>query len=327
MKKKMEAKDTGYNISTKMDILFAEKNSNNNLNQLSDYGRVLSVGDGIARVYGLWDVQAGEMVEFKKSGLVGMGLLGRVVDALGIPIDSSKNIEGELLSRRVEVKAPGIIPRKSVHEPMQTGLKAIDALIPVGRRFFSARPRLTNVTNTYCHVCNKHLSTPKVNACMSRNFLCEEGEKAVVRLNSYNLTQHQINMELREDWRKTVALLLTSGTAVVVATTQYNEQKLKEKANDAEKANKLAVVQNLEYVRMFYQRQCFSLATKPLDINHLLMVLEDERKKSKNINKLKNIIDTISITVLSILIGFSMIFFFSIFFRYIFESKFWENMP
>ena len=64
---------------------------------------------------------------------VGMGLLGRVVDALGIPIDSSKNIEGELISRRVEVKAPGIIPRKSVHEPMQTGLKAIDALIPVGR--------------------------------------------------------------------------------------------------------------------------------------------------------------------------------------------------
>jgi len=172
MKKKMEAKDTGYNISTKMDVLFAEKNSVNSLNLLSDYGRVLSVGDGIARVYGLWDVQAGEMVEFKKSGLVGMalnlekdnvgivifgddrsilegdkvirrksivnisvgmGLLGRVVDALGIPIDSSKNIEGELLSRRVEVKAPGIIPRKSVHEPMQTGLKAIDALIPVGR--------------------------------------------------------------------------------------------------------------------------------------------------------------------------------------------------
>ena len=170
MKKKSESKDT--RICTKMEILFNEKNSSNTLNQLSDYGRVLSVGDGIARVYGLWDVQAGEMIEFQKSALVemalnlekdnvgivifgddrsilegdkvirrksivnisvGMGLLGRVVDALGIPIDSSKNIEGELISRRVEVKAPGIIPRKSVHEPMQTGLKAIDALIPVGR--------------------------------------------------------------------------------------------------------------------------------------------------------------------------------------------------
>ena len=67
MKKKSESKDTVYNICTKMEILFNEKNSSNTLNQLSDYGRVLSVGDGIARVYGLWDVQAGEMVEFKKS--------------------------------------------------------------------------------------------------------------------------------------------------------------------------------------------------------------------------------------------------------------------
>ena len=173
MKKKLETKDTSKNISSRMDSLFNESNGvSKNLNQLSDYGRVLSVGDGIARAYGLWDVQAGEMVEFKKSGLVGMalnlekdnvgivifgddrsilegdkvirrksivnisvgmGLLGRVVDALGIPIDGSKAVEGELISRRVEIKAPGIIPRKSVHEPMQTGLKAIDALIPVGR--------------------------------------------------------------------------------------------------------------------------------------------------------------------------------------------------
>jgi F-type H+/Na+-transporting ATPase subunit alpha len=131
---------------------------------------VLSVGDGIARVYGLDNVQAGEMVEFE-SGVKGMalnlegdnvgivifgtdreikegqtvkrtraivevpvgkGLLGRVVDALGEPIDGKGPIKAEARSR-VDVKAPGIIPRKSVHEPMATGLKAIDALIPIGR--------------------------------------------------------------------------------------------------------------------------------------------------------------------------------------------------
>ena len=138
--------------------------------QVSEIGQVLSVGDGIARVYGLDNVQAGEMVEFpggirgmalnlesdnvgvvifgndrdikegdtvKRTGSivdvpVGKGLLGRVVDPLGNPIDG----KGPIVSderRRVDVKAPGIIPRKSVHEPMQTGLKAIDALIPIGR--------------------------------------------------------------------------------------------------------------------------------------------------------------------------------------------------
>ncbi|MDX2233166.1 MAG: F0F1 ATP synthase subunit alpha [Hyphomonadaceae bacterium] len=138
--------------------------------QVADVGRVLSVGDGIARVYGLDNVQAGEMVEFpggvkgmalnlerdnvgvvifgEDRGLkegdtvkrlgeivdvpVGKGLLGRVVNPLGEPIDG----KGPIVSterRRVDVKAPGIIPRKSVHEPMQTGIKAIDALIPVGR--------------------------------------------------------------------------------------------------------------------------------------------------------------------------------------------------
>ncbi len=138
--------------------------------QVSEIGRVLSVGDGIARVYGLDNVQAGEMVEFpggvvgmalnleadnvgvvlfgddrgikegdtvKRTGdivdvPVGMGLLGRVVDALGEPLDGKGPIEhSERI--RAEVKAPGIIPRKSVHEPMATGLKAIDALIPIGR--------------------------------------------------------------------------------------------------------------------------------------------------------------------------------------------------
>jgi F-type H+-transporting ATPase subunit alpha len=137
--------------------------------EVSEVGQVLSVGDGIARAYGLDNVQAGEMVEFengvrgmalnleidnvgivifgndreikegqtvKRTGAivdvpVGKGLLGRVVDALGNPIDDKGPIPGE--RRRVDVKAPGIIPRKSVHEPMATGLKAIDALIPIGR--------------------------------------------------------------------------------------------------------------------------------------------------------------------------------------------------
>jgi F-type H+-transporting ATPase subunit alpha len=138
--------------------------------QVSEVGQVLSVGDGIARVYGLDNVQAGEMVEFpdgtkgmalnleadnvgvvifgddrairegdtvKRTNSivdvpVGRGLLGRVVDALGNPIDGKGPIEAEE-RRLVEVKAPGIIPRKSVHEPVQTGLKAIDSLIPIGR--------------------------------------------------------------------------------------------------------------------------------------------------------------------------------------------------
>jgi F-type H+-transporting ATPase subunit alpha len=138
--------------------------------QVSEVGSVLSVGDGIARIHGLDNVQAGEMVEFangvpgmalnleadnvgvvifgsdseiregdtvKRTGTivdvpVGKGLLGRVVDALGNPIDGKGPIEGTE-RKRVEVKAPGIIPRKSVHEAVQTGLKAIDALVPIGR--------------------------------------------------------------------------------------------------------------------------------------------------------------------------------------------------
>ena len=138
--------------------------------EVSEIGQVLSVGDGIARVYGLDNVQAGEMVEFadgtrgmalnlevdnvgivifgddrhikegdvvKRTGAivevpVGKGLLGRVVDALGNPIDGKGPIVSHEM-RRVDVKAPGIIPRQSVHEPMQTGLKVIDALIPIGR--------------------------------------------------------------------------------------------------------------------------------------------------------------------------------------------------
>src|SRR3984957_16094488 len=137
---------------------------------VAEVGQVLSVGDGIARAYGLDNVQAGEMVEFpdgtkgmalnletdnvgivifgedrgiKEGDIVkrtkaivevpvGPGLLGRVVDGLGNPIDGKgplTNVE----YKRVEVKAPGIIPRKSVHEPMQTGLKSIDSLVPIGR--------------------------------------------------------------------------------------------------------------------------------------------------------------------------------------------------
>src|SRR5215471_15464991 len=138
--------------------------------EVSEVGQVLSVGDGIARVYGLDHVQAGELVEFengvrgmalnleidnvgivifgndreikegqtvKRTGSIvdvpiGKGLLGRVVDALGNPIDGKGPIKFEKRAR-VDVKAPGIIPRKSVHEPMATGLKAIDSLIPIGR--------------------------------------------------------------------------------------------------------------------------------------------------------------------------------------------------
>lgn len=138
---------------------------------VAEVGTVLTVGDGIARVYGLQNVMAGELVEFPSAGLKGMalnletdnvgivifgddksvregdtvsrtgaivdvpvgkGLLGRVVDGLGNPIDGKGPIQATE-RRRVELKAPGIIPRKSVHEPMQTGIKAIDALIPIGR--------------------------------------------------------------------------------------------------------------------------------------------------------------------------------------------------
>jgi F-type H+/Na+-transporting ATPase subunit alpha len=137
---------------------------------VAEVGQVLSIGDGIAHVYGLDKVEAGEMVEFptgikgmalnlaednvgvvvfgedsdiregdlvKRTGAivdvpVGRGLLGRVVDALGEPIDGKGPLT-DVQRTRVEVKAPGIVPRKSVHEPVQTGLKAIDALVPIGR--------------------------------------------------------------------------------------------------------------------------------------------------------------------------------------------------
>jgi F-type H+/Na+-transporting ATPase subunit alpha len=137
---------------------------------VAEVGQVLSIGDGIARVYGLDTVQAGEMVAFpngmrgmalnlesdnvgvvvfgedsgihegdivKRTGAivdvpVGRGLLGRVVDALGEPIDGKGPLT-DVARTRVEVKAPGIVPRRSVHEPVQTGLKAIDSLVPIGR--------------------------------------------------------------------------------------------------------------------------------------------------------------------------------------------------
>ncbi|HEY5070855.1 MAG TPA: F0F1 ATP synthase subunit alpha [Caulobacteraceae bacterium] len=140
--------------------------------EVSDIGQVLSVGDGIARVFGLDQVEAGEMVEFPSAGVKGMALnlerdnvgivifgsdaqiaegdevrrlgeivdvpvgkalLGRVVDALGEPIDGKGPLADVTERRRVDVKAPGIIPRKSVHEPVQTGLKVIDSLVPIGR--------------------------------------------------------------------------------------------------------------------------------------------------------------------------------------------------
>ena len=138
--------------------------------EVAEVGKVLSVGDGIARVYGLDKVQAGEMVEFpggtmgmalnleidnvgvvifgsdrdiKEGDLVkrtssivdvpvGMELLGRVVDGLGNPVDGKGPVKSKTRSV-ADVKAPGIIPRKSVHEPMATGLKSVDSLIPIGR--------------------------------------------------------------------------------------------------------------------------------------------------------------------------------------------------
>ena len=142
----------------------------NSATELEEYGTVLQVGDGIARVYGLRGAMSGELVEFtggvrglvlnleednvgvaimgefsqiregdtvKRTGEiaqvgVGEGMLGRVVDALGNPIDGLGDIESKA-QKRIEVKAPGIIARKSVHEPLQTGIKAIDSMIPIGR--------------------------------------------------------------------------------------------------------------------------------------------------------------------------------------------------
>jgi proton translocating ATP synthase F1 alpha subunit len=137
---------------------------------LTETGKVLTIGDGIARIYGLKNVKAGEMVEFT-SGIkgmalnlesdnvgvvvfgndkfisegelvkrtknivsvpIGLNLLGRTINVLGVPIDGKGSIKTEEIGR-VEVKAPGIIPRKSVSEPMQTGLKAVDSLVPIGR--------------------------------------------------------------------------------------------------------------------------------------------------------------------------------------------------
>ena len=160
----------GIDASEISEILKSEIEGLANEGEISEVGTVLTVGDGIARVYGLNNVQAGEMVEFpgkikvmalnleddnvgvvifgsdksiKEGDIVkrtnsivevptGKGLLGRVVDGLGNPIDGKGPLK-DVKFRRAEVKAPGIIPRKSVHEPMQTGIKAIDSLIPIGR--------------------------------------------------------------------------------------------------------------------------------------------------------------------------------------------------
>lgn len=156
---------------SEISVLLEQKiaNSYSKIN-IDEIGRVLSVGDGIARIYGLHNIQAGEMVEFasgvrgmalnlendnvgvvlfgsdnainegdivKRTGTivdvpVGKGTLGRVVDALGNPIDGKGPLK-DVTRRRAEVKAPGIIARQSVHEPMQTGLKAVDSLVPIGR--------------------------------------------------------------------------------------------------------------------------------------------------------------------------------------------------
>jgi F-type H+-transporting ATPase subunit alpha len=157
-------------IGDAVTILQSKVSGINQVDDLKEFGSVISIGDGIARVFGLTKVQAGEMVEFK-SGVRGMALnletdnvgivilgndreiqegdivkrtgtivdvpigdeiLGRVVDALGNPIDGKGPINSDQ-RQRIELKAPGIIPRKSVHEPMQTGLKSVDSLVPIGR--------------------------------------------------------------------------------------------------------------------------------------------------------------------------------------------------
>merc|ERR1711865_186889 len=157
-------------IGDAVTILQSKVSQINQVNDLKEFGTVISIGDGIARVFGLTKVQAGEMVEFnsgvkgmalnletdnvgivvlgndreiqegdivKRTGAIvdvpiGYGLLGRVVDPLGVAIDGLGPIEATE-RQRVELKAPGIIPRKSVGEPMQTGLKCVDALVPIGR--------------------------------------------------------------------------------------------------------------------------------------------------------------------------------------------------
>jgi len=157
-------------IGDAVTILQSKVSGINQVNDLKEFGSVISIGDGIARVFGLTKVQAGEMVEFK-SGAKGMalnletdnvgivifgndreiqegdivkrtgsivdvpigdGLLGRVVDPLGNAIDGKGPVQTDKRTR-IELKAPGIIPRKSVHEPMQTGLKSVDSLVPIGR--------------------------------------------------------------------------------------------------------------------------------------------------------------------------------------------------
>merc|ERR1719230_2065113 len=157
-------------IGDAVTILQSKVSGINQVNDLKEFGSVISIGDGIARVFGLMKVQSGEMVEFtsgvkgmalnletdnvgivilgndreiqegdivKRTGSIvdvpiGEGMLGRVVDPLGNAIDGLGPVKSDQ-KQRVELKAPGIIPRKSVHEPMQTGLKCVDALVPIGR--------------------------------------------------------------------------------------------------------------------------------------------------------------------------------------------------
>merc|ERR1711937_281512 len=163
------SKKSSFNLETNIKNRLSKFVDDDKKNFFSDRGIVLSIGDGIANVHGLDSVQAGEMVDFRfgvkgmalnleknKVGVVifgddkfikegslvkrtnsivdapvGLGLLGRAVDGLGEPIDGKGKIKGD--RAQVEVKAPGIIVRKSVNQPVQTGLKVVDSLIPIGR--------------------------------------------------------------------------------------------------------------------------------------------------------------------------------------------------
>jgi len=153
-------------------ILRQQLSGFNDTAQLEEVGTVLQIGDGIARIYGLNNAQSGELIEFEKTGLkgivlnleqdnvgavllgeahdilegdkvkrtgkiasikVGEGLIGRVINTLGEPIDGKGEIKGTLFEMPLERKAPGVIFRQPVNEPLQTGIKAIDAMIPIGR--------------------------------------------------------------------------------------------------------------------------------------------------------------------------------------------------
>ena len=325
MKKKLETKDTSKNIVLKF----------------------LSARDGIARAYGLWDVQAGEMVEFKKSGLVGMAL-NLEKDNVGIVIfgDDRSILEGDK-----------VIRRKSIVN-ISVGMSLLGQRDRyTGRRAFSAKPLLDKSFNSYCHVCNMHLPSEQVAECLSRNIRCSKTELLLIEkrvakvtlesttlensikkstLTSLNLKNKIIkeelynlrikrDLELRDDWRKTVALMLTGGAGVITATLQYNE--LKGRKNVLiKKEEDRALVEGLEQIRLNYKRECEALSKRPLNIKYLLKTIQLEKtgqndtSKSQS-NKYFNLplyIEMLFITLGSVFLGVLIFYLFYWFWGFIF---------